>query len=301
MSIDNVSDAANPGDLVKDTSIQGFQRDVLAESMKLPVLVELWSPWREPSKQLAPILEKLVRNAGGRIKLARLNVDENPGVAEQLGIKSVPAVVAFHQGQLVDGFMGSMTEPHVKSFIERLTGPIGPTAIESMLEEAAALAESGDAAGAANLYAQVLGQDAENVEAIAAIAKLHIDLGDTEGAKRFLEMAPANKANDPLISAVRAALELAEQASDLGDVEDLRRQVEEDPKNYQARFDLAAALNARNKREEATDLLLDIVRRDRTWNDDGARKQLVQFFEAWGPMDEATIEGRKRLSSILFA
>lgn len=299
MSIDNV--ASPVGALVKDTTTQGFRQDVLIESTKQPVLVDFWAPWCEPCKQLGPVLEKLVNAAGGKIKLVKLNIDEHPSLAGQLGIKSIPAVVAFQQGQFVDGFMGAIPEAQVKAFIERLTGPLGPTPVEELLGRAAALADAGDAAGAAEIYAAILSQDDENITAIAALSKLHLDLGDIESAKRFLAMVPETKANDAHVTAARAALELAEQAADLGDVEELKRQVEADPKNYQARFDLAAALNARNKREEATDLLLDIVRRDRTWNDDGARKQLVQFFEAWGPTDEATIEGRRRLSSILFA
>lgn len=287
--------------LIKDTTTQGFQQDVLMESRQQPVLVAFWTPRSEQCKQLLQALEKIVNGAGGKLRLVRLNIDDHGAVATQLGIQSVPAVVAFDKGQFVDGFMGAIPETQMKTFIERLTGPLGPTPVEGLLAEAAALAETGDAAGAAQIYAAVLGQDEENITAIAALAKLHIELGDLDGAKSFLAMTPDAQANDPAISAVRAALELAEQATDLGDVEDLRRQVEADPKNYQARFDLALALNARNKREEAADLLLDIVRRDRKWNDDGARKQLVQFFEAWGPMDEATVEGRKRLSSILFA
>jgi len=296
MSIDNAADA-----LIKDTSTQGFRQDVLAESTRQPVLVDFWAPWCEPCKQLQPVLEKLVTAAGGKIKLVKLNIDEHPAIAGQLGIKSIPAVVAFQQGQFVDGFMGAVPEAQVKSFIERLTGPLGPTPVEGMLEAAEEAASQGDAAGAAEIYAHILTEDPENIVALTSLTKLHIDLGDFDGARRFLEMAPAAKASDPLISATRAALELAEQASELGDVSELQRQVEADPKNYQARFDLALALNARNKREEAADLLLDIVRRDRKWNDDGARKQLVQFFEAWGPMDEATVSGRRRLSSILFS
>lgn len=299
MSINNV---ASPADtLVKDTTTQGFQQDVLAESTKQPVLVDFWAPWCEPCKQLAPVLEKLVAAAGGKVRLVKMNIDEHPAIAGQLGIKSIPAVIAFNQGQFVDGFMGALPEAQVKAFIERVAGPLGPTAIESLLEQAAALAAAGDAGGAAELYAAALTQDSGNIEAIAALSKLHLDLGDIEGAKRFLAMAPEAKADDLRISAVRAALELAEQAADLGDVAELQRQVEADQKNHQARFDLALALNARNKREEAADLLLDIVRRDRTWNDDGARKQLVQLFEAWGQTDAATIGGRRRLSSILFS
>jgi putative thioredoxin len=197
--------------------------------------------------------------------------------------------------------MGALPESQVKGFIERLVGPMGPSAADDLMAEAAALAAQGDVGGAAELYAAVLSQDPENVAAIAAIAKLHADIGDLEGAKRFLAMAPQAKANDPAIAGARAAIELAEQAASLGDLADLQRRVEANPLDHQARFDLAVALNAKGRREDAVDHLLEIVRRDRTWNEDGARKQLVQFFEAWGPTDEMTVAGRRRLSSILFA
>jgi putative thioredoxin len=292
--------AAQDG-LIKDTTTAGFRQDVIAESAKQPVLVDFWAPWCAPCKQLTPVIEKAVKAAGGKVKLVKMNIDEHPQIPGQLGIQSIPTVIAFTKGQPVDGFMGALPESQVKGFIERLVGPVGPSAAEDMLAEAAELAAQGDAAGAAELYAAVLAQEPDNVAAIAALAKLHLDLGDLDGAKRFLTMAPKGKENDPAIAGARAAIELAEQAASLGDVGELMRRVEADPRHHQARFDLADALNARNKREEAVDALLEIVRRDRTWNEDGARKQLVQFFEAWGPMDPATVAGRKRLSSVLFA
>jgi putative thioredoxin len=290
-----------PGDLIKDTTTATFRQDVLAESMKQPVLVDFWAPWCGPCKQLTPILEKAVKAAGGKVKLVKMNIDEHPQIAGQLGIQSIPAVFAFQRGQPVDGFMGALPESQVKGFIERLVGPTGPSAADDLLAEADALAAGGDAAGAAELYAAVLSQEPDNTAAIAALAKLHADLGDLEGAKRFLAMAPPAKANDPAIVGARAAIELAEQASSLGDLGDLQRRVEANPLDHQARFDLAVALNAKGRREDAVDHLLEIVRRDRSWNEDGARKQLVQLFEAWGPTDEMTVAGRRRLSSLLFA
>jgi putative thioredoxin len=293
--------ATPPDDLVKDTTTASFRQDVLAESMKQPVLVDFWAPWCGPCKQLTPVLEKAVRAAGGKVKLVKMNIDEHPQIAGQLGVQSIPAVFAFQRGQPVDAFMGALPESQIKGFIERLIGPLGPSAADEILAEADRLAAEGDAGGAAELYAAVLSQDPENAPALAALAKLHVELGDLEGARRLLDAAPAAKAKDPAILGARAAIELAEQAGSLGDIAELQRTVEADPLDHQARFDLAIALNARNRREEAANHLLEIIRRDRNWNDDGARKQLVQFFEAWGPMDEMTLAGRRRLSSILFA
>jgi putative thioredoxin len=292
---------AAPEGLVKDTTTAAFRQDVIQESMKQPVLVDFWAPWCGPCKQLTPVIEKAVKAAGGKVKLVKMDIDQHPQIPGQLGIQSIPAVIAFSKGQPVDGFMGALPESQVKGFIERLVGPVGPSMAEDLLAEADARAAQGDAGGAAELYAAVLAQEPENAAAIAALAKLHLDLDDLEGAKRFLAMAPSGKENDPAIAGARAAIELAEQAASLGDVGDLQRRIDENPKDHQARFDLALALNARGKREEAIDHLIEIVRRDRGWNDEAARKQLVQLFEAWGPTDDMTVLGRRRLSSVLFS
>ena len=292
--------ATPPGDLIKDTTTATFRQDVMTESMKQPVLVDFWAPWCGPCKQLTPVIEKAVKAAGGKVKLVKMNIDEHPQIAGQLGIQSIPAVIAFQRGQPVDGFMGALPESQVKGFIERLVGPVA-SAADDLLAEAASLGAQGDAAGAAELYAAVLAQDPENVAALAALAKLHLDLGDVESARRFIAMAPQAKANDPALAGARAAIELAEQAASLGDLAEFQHRLEANPGDHQARFDLALGLNARGKRQEAVDQLLEIVRRDRSWNEDGARKQLVQFFEAWGPTDENTIAGRRKLSSVLFA
>ena len=287
--------------LVKDTTTAAFRQDVIQESSKQPVLVDFWAPWCGPCKQLTPVIEKAVKAAGGKVKLVKMNIDEHPQIPGQLGIQSIPAVIAFTKGQPVDGFMGALPESQVKGFIERLVGPVGPSPAEDLLAQADARAAEGDAGAAAELYAAVLAQDPENVAAIAALAKLHLDLDDLEGAKRFLAMAPSAKENDPAIAGARAAIELAEQAASLGDTREFERRLEANPLDHEARFDLALALNARGRREEAIDALIDIVRRERTWNDEAARKQLVQFFEAWGPTDDMTVLGRRRLSSVLFA
>ena len=203
--------------LIRDTTTAGFRQDVIAESMKQPVLVDFWAPWCGPCKQLTPVIEKAVNAAGGKVKLVKMNIDEHPQIPGQLGIQSIPAVIAFQRGQPVDGFMGALPESQVKGFIERLVGPVGPSGVEELVSEAAAAAAAGDAAGAAELYAAVLAQEPDHAGAIGALAKLHLDLGDLDGAKRFLAMAPAGKENDPAIAGARAAIELAEQAASLGD------------------------------------------------------------------------------------
>ncbi|MFT4132777.1 tetratricopeptide repeat protein [Labrys sp. (in: a-proteobacteria)] len=295
------NDAAGTNGLIKDTTTQTFMADVIQESMKQPVLVDFWAEWCGPCKQLGLILEKAVLAAKGKVKLVKMDIDKHPQIAGQLGVQSIPAVFAFSKGQPVDGFMGAIPESQIKEFITRIAGPGGDPDTEALLAEAEALLNEGDGAAAAQLFAQIFEQDAENLKAIAGLARCALAAGELDQAKATLSLTPKGKENDPLIASARAALELAEQASDVGDLQGLARQVEADPKDYQAKFDYALALAAANRREEAVDQLLDIARRDRKWNEDGARKQLVQFFEAWGPMDENTIYGRRRLSSILFS
>lgn len=292
--------AEQPG-LIKDTTTQGFRQDVIAESMKQPVLVDFWAPWCGPCKQLTPVIEKVVKEARGKVKLVKMNIDEFPEISGQLGIQSIPAVIAFKQGQPIDGFMGAQPEGQIKAFIEKLVGPMGPGETEELITAAKAAAEAGDAAGASELYAGVLQLEPDNVAAIAGLARLHLDVGDVEGATGILTMVPEAKAADPAIVAIKAAIELAAQAAALGDTAELEAKVVANPKDHQARFDLALALNGRERREEAVDHLIAIIKADRTWNEDGARKQLLQLFEAWGPMDENSIAGRRKLSALLFS
>ncbi|MBN9584093.1 MAG: thioredoxin [Afipia sp. 62-7] len=290
-------------DLIKDTTTQSFVQDVIEESKRQPVLIDFWAPWCGPCKQLTPILEKAVRAAKGRVKLVKMNIDEHPAIPGQMGIQSIPAVIAFVGGQPADGFMGAVPESQITAFIDKLTKgmPAPEGDVSEILAEAEAAMAAGDPATAASIYAEVLAADATNLAALAGLARCYVTAGALEQAKQTLAMVPESKRNDPAVSAVQTMLDLAEQAKSLGPVTELEQKVAANPLDHQARFDLAVALNASGKRGEATTQLLEIVRRDRKWDDDGARKKLVQFFEAWGADDDATMDGRKRLSTILFS
>jgi putative thioredoxin len=288
-------------DAVKDTSTQTFVKDVIEESRRQPVLVDFWAPWCGPCRQLTPVLEKVIRAAKGKAKLVKMNIDEHPAIPGQLGIQSIPAVYAFVNGQPVDGFLGALPESQVTAFVERLIKDRVGGEEKDMLKAAEAAMAAGDAAQAAELYGAVLQQDSGNVPALAGLARAYVETGAMEQAKQVLALVPEAKRNDAAVVAARAAMELAEQANAVGPVAELEQKVAANPLDHQARYDLALALNAKGQRNEAVDHLLEIVRRDRKWNDDGARKQLVQLFDAWGPTDEATVSGRRRLSSILFA
>jgi putative thioredoxin len=292
---------ATADDLIKETTTQGFVKDVIEASRQQPVLVDFWAPWCGPCKQLTPVIEKVVRAAKGKAKLVKMNIDDHPAIPGQMGIQSIPAVIAFVNGQPVDGFMGALPESQVTGFVERLIKDrVGGEEKDLLAAADAALAE-GDSAGAADMYAQLLAQDAANVPALAGLARCYVETGALEQAKQTLALVPENKRNDSSVAAARAALELAEQAGSLGPISELEQKLATDPLDHQARYDLAIALNAQGKREQALDHLLDIVRRNRQWNDDAARKQLVQFFDAWGPTDEMTVSGRRRLSTLLFS
>jgi putative thioredoxin len=287
--------------LVKETTTQTFVKDVIEESKRQPVLIDFWAPWCGPCKQLTPVLEKVVRAAKGKVKLVKMNIDEHPQIPGQMGIQSIPAVIAFVNGQPADGFMGALPESQVVAFLERLTkGSIGGEA-KDLLKLADAALAGGDPAGAATLYAQLLAEDNANVPALAGLARCYVETGALDQARQTLAMIPDSKRNESAVAAAQAALQLAEQAKTLGPLTELEQKVAANPLDHQARFDLALALNGKGRRLDALEQLVAIIKRDRKWNDDGARKQLVQFFDAWGPTDEATIEGRKRLSSILFA
>lgn len=304
MTILEQGNGASPAapDLIKETTTQSFVKDVIEESKRQPVLIDFWAQWCGPCRQLTPILEKVVRSAKGKVKLVKMNIDEHPAIPGQMGIQSIPAVIAFVNGQPADGFMGALPESQVTAFVNKLTaGMPGEPNIAEVLKEAETLLAEGDAANAASVYAEVLAIDATNIAALAGLAKCYATTGAIDQAKKTLAMVPESKRGDVAVKAVQAMIDLAEQASSLGPVAELEQKVAANPLDHQARFDLATALNAAGKRAEATQQLLEIVKRDRKWNEDGARKQLVQFFDAWGATDEATVEGRKRLSTILFA
>ena len=292
---------AEAASVVSETTTKGFVKDVIEESKRQPVLVDFWAPWCGPCKQLTPILEKAVKAAKGKVKLAKMNIDEHPAIPGQMGIQSIPAVIAFSNGQPVDGFMGALPESQVIAFLERVTKSKIGGEEKDLLNAADAALAAGSATDAANLYGQLLAQDSGNAAALAGLARCYVQTGALEQAKQTLDLVPEAKRNEAPVAAARAALEVAEQAKSVGPIDELEKKVAANPLDHQARFDLAAALNAKGKRAEAAGHLLEIVKRDRKWNDDGARKQLVQFFEAWGPTDAATVEGRKRLSSILFS
>jgi len=297
--------AAPQGDLIKESDEAHFREDVLDASMQVPVIVDFWAPWCGPCKQLGPILEKAVAAARGAVRLVKIDVDRNQMLAGQLQIQSIPAVYAFFQGQPVDGFMGAQPESAIKGFVERLARQAAPTTEESpldqALEQAQAALDEGQHAAAEAIFGQVLRHDPKNRAARAGVVRCKLAQGDAPGAKEMFDEVPEAERSDPAYGGIAAAIELASQSAGAGEVAELRQRVERNPADHQARFDLALALQAAGDREAAADELLEILRRDRKWNDEAARKKLLTFFEAWGPSDPLTLAARRRLSSLLFS
>ena len=294
-----------PAGLIKDSDTARFAQDVIETSMTTPVIVDFWAPWCGPCKQLTPALEKTVQAARGAVRLVKVNIDENQELAAQLRIQSVPAVYAFFKGQPVDGFVGAQSESQVKAFVDRLASQagaeLGPSPVDQALEQAQAALESGQPAAASALFGQVLQHEPDNEAALAGLIRCHLDAGDAAAARQMFDSLPEDKASAAAFASIKAALELAEQSAETGEIPELEARVAAQPNDHQARFDLAMARHAAGEREAAVEALIEIIGRDRNWNEEAARHQLLKFFEAWGPKDELTQSARRRLSSLLFS
>ena len=295
--------AAGPAglDVIKDATTASFARDVIEASRDTLVLVDFWAPWCGPCKQLTPILEKVVRSYGGKVRLVKVNADEHPALTTQLRIQSLPTVYAFRDGRPLDGFMGAQPESAIRQLIDRALGDDAEADIAAVLAAADQAREAGDLQAAAEAYAAILQEDQQHAAALAGLAQCYLASGDTERAEQMIELVPPDKRNLAAVQSVKAALELAHLAGEADNTAELARTVEANPADHQSRFDLAVDLAARGSKEDALNHLLEIVKRQRTWNEEAARKQLVQLFDAWGPKDPLTLEGRRRLSSILFS
>lgn len=295
--------ASAPGasDIIKDATSASFKTDVLEASRSVPVIVDFWASWCGPCKQLTPILEKIVRGHSGKVKLVKVNVDENQAIAAQLRVQSLPTVYAFRDGQPVDGFVGMQPESAVSKFVDRLVAEDAEIGLDELLNAGKQLLEADDLQGAAEVYATVLQQDGANAEGLAGLASCYLKSGDAPRARQTLSLVPPDKKGLAAVKSVDAAIVLAEKGENAADLVGLTKRLEANPKDHQARFDLAVALAARDQKRESLELLLDLIGRDRKWNDDAARKQLLQLFDAWGEKEPLVAEGRRRLSSLLFS
>lgn len=286
------------GDLIKDGTDASFMADVIEASKTQPVIVDFWATWCGPCRQLTPALEKAVTALKGAVRLVKIDVDKNPAYAGQLRVQSIPTVYAFVNGQPVDGFQGAQPESEIKAFLNRLIGPPPASEVDELLAQAKESFELGDFGGAAQGYAEALRMDRENVKAIGGLARVYLAGGQLEEAEALVAMVPAD-AKDADLDAARAALVLAQAGS--AETAPFEQALATDPDDHQARFDLAGALAGQGDFEGAADHLLQIIERDRAWNEEAARKQLLVVFEAAGPMSEVARQGRRRLSSILFS
>ncbi len=289
------------GDLIKDTTTADFGADVIEASRDCLVLVDFWAGWCAPCKQLTPVLESVVTSYQGKVRLVKIDVDAHPAIAGQLRIQSLPTVYAFRNGQPLDGFMGAQPESGIREFIDRLLGPDEEAAVEETLAAANEALEAGDLQTAAQVFATILQSDGQQPEALAGLAKCYLQSGDAERAKQTIELVPPDKRETASVASVLATLELAENAPASGELASLESKVASNPADHDARLELAIAAAASGDKQRAVDELIEIFRRDRNWNEEAARKQLVKFFEAWGPKDPMTLEGRRRLSSLMFA
>lgn len=289
-------------DLISDSSDQNFMQDVIEASKDAAVLVDFWAPWCGPCKQLTPVLEKLVRESGGKVRLVKINMDENQGVAGQLGVRSIPAVFGFVDGRPVDAFMGALPEPQVRQFIDKLlSGTSGAKQLDEAVDQAGQLFQAGDLNGAAQLFSAVIQQDQTQVRAIAGLARCYLALGQSEQAKQILEMVPEADRQHPDVRGVRTALELMADATAPDELAELKSAVEKNPNDFDALFRLAEAQIASGKADEASENLFRILEQDMSWNENAAKNLLLKLFEAEGPKSDVSKKGRRRLSSILFA
>jgi putative thioredoxin len=289
---------------VKDVNTATFMADVIDASYDTPIVVDFWAPWCGPCKQLGPMIEKAVAETNGAVRLVKIDIDQNQDLAMQMRIQSIPAVYAFKDGRPIDAFVGAVPESQIKAFIKKLASAAGAPAspVDEALEQAKAALAEGDVGTAGTFFSHVLKAEPTNVTALAGLGKILVQSGDVERARMFLEQVPADQANHAEVVALKSAIELAEQAAaSAGAAGDLEAKLQQDPNDHQARFDLAMAHFGAGQREEAVDQLLEIIKRNRAWNEEAARKQLVKFFEAFGNMDPLTVASRKRLSAILFS
>lgn len=290
-------------DLIKDGSEATFMADVIEASREVPVIVDFWAPWCGPCKSLGPVLEKAVNDAKGKVRLVKVDVDQNQRIAAQLQVQSIPAVFAFVNGQPVDGFMGAQQPAQIKAFVDRLIQMSGGNdGLEEALAAAEQMLEEGAIADAAQTFGAILGEDDGNPAAISGLARAYVAAGDLDKARGVLDLAPADKANDPAIATARARIELAEASAGAAQAESgLREAIETNPDDHQARYDLALALVAKGDEGAAVDMLLDLFRRDREWNGGAAKEQLFKIFDSLGPRSDVAQKGRRRLSSMIFA
>jgi putative thioredoxin len=297
---------ANAADVIKDSNQQAFAQDVIDVSMQVPVIVDFWAPWCGPCKQHRPLIEKVVKEAKGAVRLVKINVDESQALAAQLRIQSIPAVYAFFQGRPVDGFVGAQPESQLKQFVQRLAkmgaAGAGPSPIDEALEQAEAAFAEGDFGAASAIFGQVLDHESDNAKAIAGLVRCSIATGDLAGAKEMLAGVTPELLKNPAIASAVSQFELAEAGQKAaGQTQQLQARIDANPKDFEARHDLAVAQFAAGEREAAIDQLLEIFKANRAWNEDAARKQLVKFFEAMGPTDPLTLAGRRKLSSLMFS